>query len=213
MVTRTLGLLVLLLAAALAAAGDAEVAQSRRVDLARWVDGWPDHFAVSGTKTEPTYREVVEVRRDGDVFTVMGGAPAWMALSVEAIAVGGDGEMRHLVCPPGMDCSGPARPAGFLASAAVLAARRAGRLDGTGDVLAFGGRRVVCVPAEAIGILQPILDPCLDLASGAVIAQRHRLSGRFDGPSLDAASVIVALEPTSTEFLPNPAVLPAESAP
>jgi hypothetical protein len=51
---------------------------------------------------------------------------------------------------------------------------------------------VVCVPAERIGLARPLFDPCFDSATGAALAQRHRLTGKFDGPSLEPTSVRIA---------------------
>jgi hypothetical protein len=175
----------------------AATAAPSQVNLAAWVATWPETFAVAGVKTEPTYLGATEIRRDGSTFTLIGGAPAWADRAVEAISVDAGGHMRHVRCPVGLDCAGTPRPTGFLASAAVLSAARAGRLSLRGDLLSYGGRAVVCVPAEAIGVSNPILDPCLDYATGAVVAQRHRLSGRFDGPSLDPDTLRISANRTS----------------
>jgi hypothetical protein len=40
-----------------------------------------------------------------------------------------------------------------------------------------------------------VLDPCVEAHSGAVIAQRHRRSGEFDGPSLDPWSINLSIPP------------------
>jgi hypothetical protein len=52
-----------------------------------------------------------------------------------------------------------------------------------------------------------VLDPCIDAASGAVIAQRHRRSGEFDGPSLDPWSITLSTSPiqltSSTQSSPR----------
>jgi hypothetical protein len=164
------------------------------VDLAALVASWPARYAVSGVKTEPTYLEAIDVVRNGDIFAVRGGAPAFAERSVESVRVDGAGAIVHLVCPRGMDCSGTEPPSGFLATAAVIAAARQGKLSGPVEPVPFGNRMVVCIPAERIGIDQPILDPCLDEATGAVLAQRHRLTGAFDGPTL---------EPTSMKIVSN----------
>jgi hypothetical protein len=50
-----------------------------------------------------------------------------------------------------------------------------------------------------------VLDPCIDARSGAVMAQRHRRSGEFDGPSLDPWSItlsVSAIRLTSFEPIP-----------
>ncbi len=160
-----------------------------RVDIARLAATWPDHFLVSGTKTEPTYVEGVTLTRDGNIFTLWGGAPVGMTASWQRLAVGDGGELTVIACPTAMPCRQPLRPSGFLASAAILAAARRGALHGRFTPRRFGPYRVVCVPAEQIGIAHPLLDPCVELHSGAVIALRHRLSHKFEGPSLDPWSV------------------------
>lgn len=160
-----------------------------RIDIARLAASWPDHFLASGTKTEPTYVEGVTLARDGNIFTLSGGAPAGMAPSWQRLAVGAGGELTVIACPASMRCRPPLPPSGFLASAAILAAARRGALHGRFTPRRFGGYRVVCVPAEQIGIAHPLLDPCVEIHSGAVLALRHRLSHRFEGPSLDPWSV------------------------
>jgi hypothetical protein len=92
-----------------------------------------------------------------------------------------------------MDCSGPDVPAGFLSTAALIAAARTGRLHGSMPVEAYGAFQVVCVPAEQLSIRDPILDPCFEIGSGAAIAEKHRTSHRFDGPSLDPPSIKIDL--------------------
>jgi hypothetical protein len=160
-----------------------------RVDIARLAATWPDHFLVSGTKTEPTYIEGVTLARDGNIFTLWGGAPVGMPASRQRLAVGDGGQLTVIACPASLSCRQPLRPSGFLASAAILAAARRGALHGRFTARRFGPYRVVCVPAEQIGIAQPLLDPCVEIHSGAVIALRHRLSHKFEGPSLDPWSV------------------------
>ena len=160
------------------------------IDIARWVAALPTRYSAHGVKTEPTYQEVVDVRRDGDLFTLVGGAPGWAERSQESVAVSRDGALRYALCPPGMACGNA--PTGFLATATLLSAFRRGQLHGNAETAAFGGRQVVCVPAERIGIALPLFDPCFDLATGATLAQRHRLTGQFDGPSFEPTSVRIA---------------------
>ena len=160
-------------------------ARAEEIDVAAWARSLPPSFSVAGDKVEPTYAAFVEIRRDHDVISVVGGAPAWMERSRESIAVDAEGVMRHIDCPKGMDCRGAPRPAGFLATASLLAASRRGELSGRLPTEAYGAFEVVCVPAEALGVEQPILDPCFERGSGAAIAQKSRFSHRFDGPSLD----------------------------
>jgi hypothetical protein len=175
--------------------------RGQEIDIAAWAKALPSSFVVHGSKVEPTYVAAVEIRRQGDVVSILGGAPAWMDRSRETIAVNSQGGMRHLVCPPGMTCSGAARPAGFLSTAALLSASRRGALSGSARAEAYGGRRVICVPAETLGVDRPILDPCFDLISGAAIAQKNRFSGKFDGPSLDPVTLRV-LPDTNKEIAP-----------
>jgi len=192
-VSRTSGLRRVRLLAALA--GVVALTQTapaaEPVDIAVWVAHWPASYAVSGTKNEPTYLEAIDLQRRGDAFTIVGGAPAWETRSTEAIAVSPAGALRHTICPAGMNCNDRIAPSGFLAGAALLGAARRGVPLGTATPVAYGRRTVLCVAGERIGIAHPILDPCFDLATGAVLAQRHRLSGAFDGPSLDPWSIEV----------------------
>lgn len=176
-------------------------AHGQEIDVAAWARALPKSFVVHGSKVEPTYVAAVEIRRQGDVVSILGGAPAWMERSRETISVDSLGGMRHLVCPPGMTCVGAARPAGFLSTAALLSAARRGTLSGVARDEAYGARRVVCLPAETLGVDRPILDPCFDLASGAAIAQKNRFSGKFDGPSLDPVTLRV-LPDTNKEIAP-----------
>jgi hypothetical protein len=178
-----LGITVLLAIVPLAAAAP--------VDIASWAKNRPTNYHLSGDKNEPTYLAAIDIERRGDVFTIIGGAPAWAERSVEAIEVLPDGTLRHRICPKAMRCDDGWVPSGFLASAALLSALREGRRLGEAEAVAYGERQVICVPAERIGIAEPILDPCFDTLTGAVLAQRHRLSGKFDGPSLDPWSVRV----------------------
>lgn len=164
-------------------------AQAATVDLAVWAQHLPKNFVVEGSKVEPTYVAAIEIRRDGNVFSILGGAPAWMARSRETIEVDDHGTMRHLVCPKAMDCTDTPHPAGFLASAALIAAVREGTLSGMVQTEPYGLRHVVCIPGEKLGIRQPILDPCFDVQNGAAIAQKSRFSGHFDGPSLDPVTL------------------------
>ncbi len=169
--------------------GLATQAGADEIDLKAWAAGLPAHFSVSGVKVEPTYHAAIDIGRDGDRIAVLGGAPAWMERSLEAVKIGPGGAIGHDVCPPGMRCDDAARPAGFLATALLVSLARSGGLQGNGETRAFGNWTVVCIDAEKLGVARPILDPCFEIGTGAAIAQKHRLSGRFDGPSLDPASV------------------------
>lgn len=167
--------------------------ETAQIDIAEWIVSRPAHYTIAASKSEPAYLEAIDISRSGDAFSVKGGAPGWAERSIEAISVSANGTLRHDVCPKAMTC-GDVPPSGFLATAAVLAAARAGSDLGYASPVPFGTRWVVCIPGEKIGISNPILDPCLDLETGAVLAQRHRRTGVFDGPSLDPWSVQVRVE-------------------
>jgi hypothetical protein len=175
----------------------ARVAADGSIDIAAWVARWPTHFSVAGGKSEPTYVEAVNIERQGDVFSTLAGAPVWELRSTEALSVGPDGTVARVVCPKGMNCARTTPSVSFLSSAWLLAAYRAHRPLGRATPVSYGDREVVCLPAERIGIAEAVLDPCFDLETGAVLAQRHRLSGRFDGPSLDPGSIRIGSGPKS----------------
>jgi hypothetical protein len=164
-------------------------AADHRIDIGRIADQWPERFDLVGSKTEPTWVEHVKLSRRGNVFVLEGGGLIGLEQAVESVAVDKNGAIRHLRCPPQRDCSDGAPLAGFLASAQFLAYHRTGRLSGSAEVVAYGDRHVFCLPGEAIGVKAPILDPCFDLATGAVLAQRHRSDGSWSGPSLDQATI------------------------
>jgi hypothetical protein len=159
------------------------------VDVGRIADQWPERFDLVGSKTEPTWVEYVRLSRRGDLFILEGGGLPGLEQAVESVEVGKDGSIRHVQCPPMRNCSDSAPLAGFLATAQFVAFHRAGRLKGLADVVAYGDRHVFCLPGEAIGVENPILDPCFDVATGAVLAQRHRNDGSWNGPSLDQATI------------------------
>ena len=166
-------------------------AAPKPVELVDVAATWTQSYTVTGIKTEPTYIEHVTITRNDDVFTVAGGAMVHMEPSVESVRLDDSGRIEHIVCPAAMDCTTPRPLTGFLATASVLSAARSGRLTGSVIPQTFGNRTVVCVPAEQIGVADPVLDPCLDLETGAVLAQRHRRSGTYDGPTFDPWSVTV----------------------
>jgi len=177
------------LAALLAALGATQAAAGEKIDVAKWAAALPPHFAVHGVKTEPTYEEAIDISRDGDVVTVVGGAPGWAARATESLSVSASGALSRRPCAAGADCAVAAAPSGFLATAALISASLRGELRGVAAEAPYGARRIICLPAEMIGVARPILDPCFDSENGAVLAQRHRLSGRFDGPSLEPTSI------------------------
>ena len=177
----------------LAAACAVEAAPT--LDISMAAVSWGPRFVLTGTKTEPTYIEHIRLERDGDLFILQGGAPAGMAPSRESIAVGAGGALRHVDCPAGMTCAKTEPPSGFLASAGILAALRRQRLSGRFPIYSYGGHALVCIPAERLGVQNAVLDPCVEIQSGAVIAQRHRRSGEFEGPSLDPWSINLSIVP------------------
>jgi hypothetical protein len=149
-------------ASALTAIGIAGVGGTSAVpsiDIAAAEASWRPQFVLTGTKTEPTYVEHIRLERAGDVFVLQGGAPAGMASSRESVALRADGRLVHLECPTGMRCDGTETPSGFLASAAILAAIRDRHLSGSFPLLPYGDLQLVCIPAELLGIRDPVLDP------------------------------------------------------
>lgn len=168
------------------------------MDVAAWVATWPSDFTVEGGKSEPTYVEAISITRHGDVFAALGGAPAWQDRSLETVAVDRAGGLHAGTCPTSVICRDAKPAVDFLASAALLAAYRAHRPLGRATPTAYGEREVLCLPAERIGVAEAVLDPCFDLATGAVLAQRSRLDGRFDGPSLDPGSIRITIGPMAT---------------
>lgn len=165
-------------------------AHDTSIDVAAWVKDWPVRFSVAGGKSEPAYVEAININRRGDIFTTIGGAPAWEKRATETALIDPFGKVTLAGCPSGNVCD--ARPAvSFLSSAWLLGSFRRGADLGRAMPVPYGTRQVICIPAERIGVAEAVLDPCFDLQSGAVLAQRHRLSGRFDGPSLDPGSIRV----------------------
>jgi hypothetical protein len=175
------------------------LASASSIDAAPTIDirgaaaSWGPRFILTGTKTEPTYIEHIRLERDADLFILQGGAPAGMAPSRESIELDANGMLRHLDCPQGMSCDAMDLPSGFLASAAILAALRQQRLSGRFPVVPYGGLELICIPADRLGVQDAVLDPCVEVHSGAVIAQHHRRSGEFDGPSLDPWSISLSI--------------------
>ena len=138
---------------------------------------------------------VVSCHAEGEVGDVIVGGVAALpgaTLWEQSRFIARDGTLRDPACPAGLACMAAPVPAGFLATALLVAMARRGGLSGAAATAIFGGRAVICVPAERIGIVRPIFDPCFDRKTGAVLAQRHRLTGRFDGPSFEPTSVRIA---------------------
>ncbi len=173
------------------------------VDVGAAAKSWARHFVLTGTKTEPTYIEHIRLERDGAFFVLQGGAPAGMPSSRESVMIDADGSLRHIECPAAMRCDDDVPPSGFLASAAIVAAIGGGRLSGFFQGFPYGSFRVVCIPAERLGVREGILDPCVEIRSGAVMALRHRMSGQFDGPSLDPWSISISTGKSVSEFSAN----------
>ncbi len=171
------------------------------VNLAVIAGSWPDQFDMRGTKTEPTWVESVRLVRRGDLFALEGGGLHDGEQAIEAVEVDAAGAVRRVACPAAMDCARRDALAGFLASAEFVAAHRAGRLRGRARIQSYGQRAIFCVPGEALGIDSPLLDPCFDVSTGAVLAQRDRASGGFGGPSLDPVSVRYVDPPGSLPLL------------
>jgi len=162
------------------------------VDIVAMAKSWAPQFVLTGTKTEPTYIEHIRLERDGDRFVLEGGAPFGMRPSRESVVIAVDGSLHHIECPSAMVCDRAEPPSGFLASAAIVAAIRHRRLSGTVSVFGYGSLRLACIPADRLGVRDAILDPCVDVRTGAVVALRHRMSGQFDGPSLDPWSIAIS---------------------
>jgi len=162
---------------------------AQKVDLARIAASWPARFDMQGAKIEPTWIEYVRLRREGDRFTLEGGGLHGYEQAVESVEVDARGRIRRLRCPAAMDCKTVPAFAGFLASAQFLARHRAGLLAGHAPVVAFGDWKVFCVPGEKLGIDGPILDPCFELRTGAIVAQRARTDGSWSGPTLEPVSI------------------------
>lgn len=178
---------------------------SGRVDVAAVARRWTTDFSVRGMKTEPTFIEQVQYTRAGDRFSldasIHGQAVGQLALDLAA-----DGEVTLVACPTTSGCP-DLPPNGFLSTVAALAALRAGRLAGQGELAAFAGRDVVCVPLEQIQprLTSPaVMDPCFDVATGAVLAHRRRFDHQFGGATLDESSVRLTRAPFGETLTLNP---------
>jgi hypothetical protein len=167
------------------------------VELAALTGSWSPDWTVVGAKTEPTYVEHVRISRRGDRFSLEADANGAQFGRTE-LSVDDRGRITVLACPPGARCD--ARPTGFLATVLLVAAARRHPLTGRVPVLPYAGRWVACIPAELVWVdpdnsgtvdSPPVLDPCLDVLTGAVLAQRSRHNDRFTGPSLDEGTLVV----------------------
>jgi hypothetical protein len=177
--------------------GSAGPAPAATVALGPLVASWPDRFELTGTKGVETWVEHVHVVRDGERFVLTGGAPRGEVQQVRTVEVVGD-RIVETPCPDdgGSGTSCAIEPSvGFLSTAALVAATERAELPLELPVLDYAGRSVVCPPARLLGIERAALDPCFDLATGAVLAQRDPDLGEFGGPSLDPWSVVVTIPP------------------
>ncbi|MBW8639913.1 hypothetical protein K1W69_22145 [Hoeflea sp. WL0058] len=199
---RLVGLAGAIMAVLTTAIAAPDPAAGTEIDLPRWVSGLPPYFLVSGVKTEPTYVARIDIWRDGDNFGVVGGAPAWAMRALQAVSVSPDGLVSELACPENAFCGDASDAGGYLSTAALVAAARKNAIKGAATVRQFGDYEVVCVPAEQLGVADPILDPCFELQSGATLALLHRMSQTFDGPSLSVSPLAVEI-PSSPPKTPQ----------
>ena len=173
------------------------------VPLAPIVASWPDRFAVVGTKSEPLYTERISFARSGDDFTLeidvlsQGNA----ALGTQTSAVTVDADSVHWVegCTKTEAlCENDTALRGFLTTALVVAAERAGTLPATGIVRDLHGTDVVCInDADLYAIPSTVaLHPCFDIASGAVLGQWSPASHAFVGATLADGFHITTPAPT-----------------
>jgi hypothetical protein len=169
-------------------------ADDGRVDLARIVAGWPDQYAVSGTKAEPLYTERIHADRDGDLFRVrievLGQGDAALGTQHSSVRVGADGTVVWVDgCEKAAgQCASDTDLRGFLATAALVGLARAGRLPQSATVREFHGTSVLCVDDAALhpdaAPATVTLDPCFDRTSGAVLAHWSPESRAFVGATL-----------------------------
>jgi hypothetical protein len=157
---------------------------------------------VIGTKSEPTFVETIRISRNGDRFALDAEVSGQRVGRVE-MSVDDRGRVAVLACPRGGACD--LRPTGYLAAVQVLAMVRRGEGAGMAPVLRYAGRDVACVPAgllrgapsdaESAGgssmVLRAVSNPCLDMETGAVLAQQSCDGGAFVGPTLDEGTLIV----------------------
>lgn len=161
------------------------------VALAPIVSGWPDEFAVVGTKAEPLYTERISFARSGDDFTltieVLSQGNAALGTQTSAVAVDAD-TVRWVEGCTKTDalCQNDTTLRGFLTTALVVAADRAGTLPASGVVRDLHGTDVVCVDdADLYPTPSTVaLHPCFDIASGAVLGQWSPDSHAFVGATL-----------------------------
>jgi hypothetical protein len=166
--------------------------------------GWTSDFSVRGLKTEPTFIEHVQYGRRADRFS-LDAVIHGQQIGAFSVDLEPDGRVRVAACPLADGCAATP-PNGFLSTVAVLAALRAGLLTGSADVVSYAGRDAMCVPLEA---LQPdlptpvVLDPCLDLETGAVLAHRRRFDHGFGGATLDESSLVLTSPILASDLNPR----------
>ena len=171
--------------------------------LAPIVASWPDEFAVVGTKAEPLYTERISFARSSEDFTleieVLSQGNAALGTQTSAVAVEGD-TVRWVEGCPKTDalCQDDTTLRGFLTTALVVAADRAGTLPASGVIRNLHGTDVVCIDdADLYPTPSTVaLHPCFDIASGAVLGQWSPDSHAFVGATLADGFHITTPAPT-----------------
>jgi hypothetical protein len=188
--------------------GASDAPRSAPATLAATVTSWPDEYMVTGTKTEPTYIEYVRFGRRGDLFgleidiVAQGNHPGGRTRTV--LSVSPRGVVTRLGCGR-PTCAVEQPPHGFLATAWVLALHRRSDLRAPIRHRDFAGRTLLCLDDVALGTTRPVMDPCLDSATGAAPAQLSRLNPtRFAGPTLDETGIDITLRAADDLFVPSP---------
>lgn len=167
------------------------------------VEHWPSRYEMTGTRSEPIYASRLRLRRDGDWFALSGGAPGGEAPARLTVHVAADGALtgrdasgRSIRCASSTRCALPLQ--GYLAAAAAISAWRRGAAPRIVAWTRFAGRVAACLDAAELAPPvdgeRPTVDPCLDRATGAVLAFRHRRTGRFEGASPDPDSLQLRVE-------------------
>lgn len=159
--------------------------------LAPIVVSWPDQFAVVGTKSEPLYTERISFARSGDDFAleieVLSQGNVALGTQTSAVTVDAD-TVRWVEGCTKTDalCQNDTTLRGFLTTALVVAADRAGTLPASGVVRDLHGADVVCVDDAELYPSPPTvpLHPCFDIASGAVLGHWSPDSHAFVGATL-----------------------------
>ncbi len=171
--------------------------------LAPIVASWPDEFAVDGTKAEPLYTERISFARSGDDFTleieVLSQGNAALGTQTSVVTVDA-GTVRWVegCTKTGALCQDDTTLHGFLTTALVVAADRAGTLPASGVIRDLHGTDVVCIDdADLYATPSTVaLHPCFDIASGAVLGQWSPDSHAFVGATLAAGFHITTPAPS-----------------